>query len=52
MPTEFMSIQCYVPIKPRIWRFMSREDRKMYWRERNRHPDKYLEAQLRALNKI
>lgn len=31
---------------------MSREERKMYWRDRKYNPDQYLEAQLRALNKI
>lgn len=51
MPIEFLNIQCYEPVKKR-WRFMSREDRKIYWRERKYRPDKYLEAELKALNKI
>lgn len=52
MPIKLLSIQCYQPVKPRIWRFMSREERKMYWRDRKNNPDRYLESQLKALNKI
>lgn len=50
MPTEISNCNCAYEIK--TWKSMTREERKMYWRERKYHPIKHIEEELLKLNKI